>query len=83
MRLACAVVCFNAQCKRYDLCEKYYLFFSHTSTRQQTTLATTTTTTTILCPGGIRTQKHDCTSELPQTNVLDRSAIAIDSWFSI
>jgi hypothetical protein len=33
-------------------------------------------------PGGIRTQKHDCTSELPQTNVLDRSAIAIVSWFS-
>jgi hypothetical protein len=44
------------------------------STRQHTTL---TTTTKMYAPGGIRNQISVCTSERPQTNVLDRSAFVI------
>jgi len=34
-------------------------------------------------PTRFETKSSDCTKERPQTNVLDRSAIAIGSWFSI
>ena len=34
-------------------------------------------------PTNFETKSSDCTSERPQTNVLDRSDIAIGVWFSI
>jgi len=34
-------------------------------------------------PTRFEPKSYDCTSERPQTNVLDRSAIAIVKWFSI
>jgi len=63
------------------LCEKNVQLVSQTSTRQHTTLTSTTTKTPT--PTSFETKSSDFTSDRPQTNVLDRSAIVIVIWFSI